>query len=96
MNIKKLIEYPKEGILSKDIINDNFIRVSLFCMAKDAEISEHTSTKRVIIHILEGDGMFFIGKKKIRMIPGEIIKLYKNQKHSLKSFKKTAFVLIFY
>ena len=32
--INELIEYPKNGILSKDIVKNNKLNVTLFCMAK--------------------------------------------------------------
>ncbi len=44
-NIKDLIDSPGQGILSKDIYKDKKSNVTLFCMAKDTEIYEHTSTK---------------------------------------------------
>ena len=52
-NLKKLIEYPKDGILSKQLVRTNKIDITLFCMTKGAEISEHTSTKEGCFHISE-------------------------------------------
>ena len=51
-NIKKLIEYPKQGILSKEILKNEKLDVSLFCMASGTEIGEHTSTKKSFIYFL--------------------------------------------
>lgn len=65
MNVKKLIEYPKSGILSKELIKSKDGNIELFCMAAGAEISKHTSTKRVVVYILEGKGVFNAGKKRI-------------------------------
>ena len=41
-NLKKLIEYPKEGIISKTILKDDNVDIDLFCMTKNAKISPHT------------------------------------------------------
>jgi len=94
MNLKKLIEYPKQGIISKDISRTKNENISLFCMAKGSSMDEHTSTKKVLVYVIEGSGVFNIGSKKISMKPGELITLEKNKKHSLKADKKTAFLLI--
>ncbi len=95
-NLKELIEYPKEGVLSKVILKDPKLNITLFCMAKGTEISEHTSTKAGFIHILEGNGIFNLEEKEIIMKPGELIIMKENQIHSLKAIENTSFLLILY
>jgi len=93
-NIKKLIEYPKQGILSKEIIKKGNLDVSLFCMAKGSEIGEHTSTKQGVIYVLEGEGIFNLEGKRIEMKTGELIFMNKNSEHSLIARKNTSFLLV--
>jgi len=50
--IKKLIEYPKSGIISKEIFKTNKFDATLFCMAKDTDISDHTSTREALVFVL--------------------------------------------
>ena len=92
-NIRELIEYPKEGILNKEIFNDSKLDVSLFCMAKGAKIGEHTSTKKGTIYVLEGKGVFVLEKKSIKMLPGVFIYMKENAVHSLKVEENTSFIL---
>ena len=92
-NIKNLIEYPSQGILSKEIIKDEKIDVTLFCMAKGTEMSEHTSTKEGIIYIVEGEGIFRLEEKDIKMLPGVFIHMKENMVHSLKAEENTSFML---
>ena len=92
MNIKQLIKYPKKGILSEEILKDT-IEVSLFCMSKGSEMSEHTSTKKAIVHVLEGRGIFNLEGKDIEMKPGILIHMKENARHSLKALDNTAFLL---
>ena len=96
LDIKKLIEYPQVGILSKEIIKTNNRNVSLFCMAKKTEMSEHTSTKYGYIYVLEGNGIFKLENKKIKMLPGVFIEMKKNAAHSLKAMENTSFLLILF
>ncbi|MFA4952751.1 MAG: cupin domain-containing protein [Candidatus Pacearchaeota archaeon] len=92
-NIYELIEYPKEGILSKNIHKDNKSDVTLFCMTKDAEMLEHTSTREGFIYVLEGEGIFNLEGKDIKMKKGTLIIMNKNEKHSLGANKNLSFLL---
>jgi len=91
-NIKDLIEYPKNGIFSKELVKN----ITLFCMAKGAELGEHTSTKEGFIYIIEGKGIFNLEGKKIKMLPGVFINMKRNAVHSLKAEKNTSFLLSLY
>jgi nitric oxide dioxygenase len=91
-NILELIEYPEEGILSKEIVKGK-MNVTLFCMAKGTEMTEHTSTKQGTIYVVEGDGVFKLSGKDIQMKPGVIIYMKENEVHSIKSHENTSFIL---
>ncbi len=91
--INKMVEYPSQGILSKQIF-DEILDVTLFCMAKNSSISEHTSTKQGFVYVIEGKGIFNIENKEIKMVPGKIIYIDENAKHSLKVGKNTSFLLV--
>ena len=95
-NINELIEYPKEGILSKKIIEYEKIDVTLFCMAKGTKISGHTSVKSGIIQVIEGDGTFNLKGKDIKMQKNVFIFMKKNEIHSLKAKENTSFLLILF
>ena len=92
-NIKKLIEYPKKGIISKKIIKEKNLDISLFCMAKNTEISKHTTTRKAIVYVIEGKGIFNLKGKEIQMLPGVFIYMDKNAIHSLKANENTSFIL---
>ena len=92
--INEMIEYPKEGILSKEVSKTDKLDVSLFCMAKATDIGEHTSTKQGFIYVLEGKGIFNLEGEDIVMEPGISIFMKENAKHSLKSEENTSFLLV--
>ncbi len=92
-DLNKLIEYPKSGILSKVILKSESKDVTLFCMSKGSELSEHTSTKEGFVYVLEGNGTFVLKGKKIAMKEGVLIHMEKNAKHSLKAKSNTTFLL---
>jgi len=92
-SIKEMVEYPKEGVLSKDIVKTKRNNVSLFCMAAGTEMGEHTSTKQGFIYVVEGRGIFNLEGKDIKMLPGVFIFMKENAIHSLKAEENTAFIL---
>ena len=92
-NANLLIEYPKDGVLSKVILKTSNINVTLFCMAKGTDIGEHTSTKEGTVQVIEGKGIFILEGEEIQMAPGILIHLEKNAVHSLKAEDNTSFIL---
>ncbi len=92
--IKQMIEYPKEGVLSKEVFKNEKSDVGLFCMAKGTEINEHTSTKQGYVYVIEGKGIFNLEGKDIEMKEGVFINMKENAVHSLKAEENTSFLLI--
>jgi len=92
-NIMDMIEYPREGILSKDLFRSDKDNISLFCMAKGAAMEDHTSTKEGTVHVLEGEGTFNLEGEEIAMKPGVVIFMEKNVIHNLKAEENMSFLL---
>lgn len=92
--INELIEYPKEGILSKEIVKNDKLNITLFCMAKGTDISEHTSTKQGFVYVIEGEGIFNLKGKEITMSSGVFIYMKEDAIHSLKANENTSFLLV--
>ena len=92
-NIAELIDYSKKGIVSKEILSDDKIDVTLFCMSAGTKLSEHTTTKKAIVNVIEGEGIFNLKGKDIKMVPGIIIYMDKNVLHSLKAINNISFTL---
>jgi nitric oxide dioxygenase len=94
--LKKLIEYPTSGILSKAVDKNDKVEISLFCMAKGTDLSEHTSTREGLVVVLDGNGEFILEGKRIKMTPGVFIHMSSNAVHALKATENTAFLLILF
>ena len=93
VNIKQIIEYPEKGIMSKEVVGNEKIDSTLFCMAEGTDISDHTSTKQGFVYVLEGEGIFNLKGKEIKMESGVFIYLEKGVVHSIKADKNTSFLL---
>jgi len=93
-NILKMIEYPKQGVLSKEIFKKGKMDCTLFCMASGTEISEHTSTKQGMVYVIDGQGIFNLEGEDIEMKVGVFIYMKENAVHSLKANENISFLLI--
>ena len=92
-NVNKMLEYPKEGIISKTLVKNDKIEIGLYCMTAGTEMSEHTSTKAGFVHILDGKGVFRIEGENIKMFPGVFFFMKENSVHSLRADENTSFIL---
>jgi nitric oxide dioxygenase len=95
-NIKGMIEYPKEGILSKQIFKSKALDATLFCMTGGSELSKHTSTREGLMIVIEGEGSFSLNRMRIIMKPGVVIHMDKKAAHSLKAKSNLSFALILF
>tara|TARA_Y100000310_G_scaffold78602_1_gene75256 strand:+ start:356 stop:652 length:297 start_codon:yes stop_codon:yes gene_type:complete len=95
-NIKQMIEYPKEGILSKELIKNDKVDIGLFCMAKGTEMSDHTSVRPAFVQVIEGKGIFNLAGEDIEMKPGVFINMEADDVHGLKAEENTTFILGLY
>ncbi len=93
-NLKEMISYSDGGILSKVVLNEGSMNVTLFCMAAGTEISEHTAKKSGFVKVIEGNGVFNIEGEEIEIKEGAFISLKKDQVHSLKADENTSFLLV--
>jgi nitric oxide dioxygenase len=93
-NLQQLINYSAGGILSKVILKNTTQEITLFCMAKGTEISDHTSTKQGFLYVIEGDGIFTLEGEEIQMSAGVFIFMEENKVHSIEAKENTSFVLV--
>ncbi|MEM9809329.1 MAG: cupin domain-containing protein [Cyanobacteria bacterium P01_D01_bin.56] len=93
IQLKDCINYPASGVLSKVIWKNEVCQYSLFCLAANTEISEHTSTRNATVQVLEGTGSLMLNGKKIPLEPGQFIFMTANAPHALTAVSDLTFVL---
>ena len=90
--VKELIVYSEQGVMSKEI----YPGCTLFSMAANTAISEHTTTKQGWVYVLEGKGIFNLQGEDIVMGTGVLIPLEKQAVHSLQAEENTSFLLFLF
>ena len=85
---------PARGIHSQTLSDENGIELVLFAFAPGEQLSEHTSARPAVIHILSGEADLTVGADAHRAIPGTWVRMPANTKHSLVA--RTALVMALY
>jgi quercetin dioxygenase-like cupin family protein len=85
---------PARGILSQTLSNEDGIELVLFSFAAGEQLSEHTSARPAIIHILSGEGDLTVGVDAHRAIPGTWVRMPADTRHSVAA--RTALVMALY
>jgi quercetin dioxygenase-like cupin family protein len=74
---------PARGILSQTLSNEDGVEFLLFAFAAGEQLSEHTSVRPAIIHVLQGEGELTVGGDAYSVGPGTWLRMAPDVKHSL-------------
>lgn len=91
--LREQIEYPSAGVLSKVLLKDNACQYTLFCLAANTDISEHTSTRNATINVIEGRGLLTLSGENIALTSGVFVFMPANAPHALKAEENMTFLL---
>ncbi len=93
IDLESLIEFPRDGIVSKTILKTTGKDVTLFCMSSGQLLSSHTASYPAIIHVLQGKGEVTLAKKKYEAKPNSWFYMPANLSHAIKSTENFVFLL---
>lgn len=91
--LREQIEYPHAGVLSKVLLKDQACQYTLFCLAANTEIAEHTSTRNATVNVIEGRGLLTLLGQDIALNPGVFVFIPANAPHALKAEENLVFLL---
>lgn len=83
LKIKEQVEYQKGQVVSKTLVQNDKVSVTIFSFDKDEEISTHAAGGDALVTVLEGKGKFTIGGKVHVLNEGESIIMPKDIPHSV-------------
>jgi quercetin dioxygenase-like cupin family protein len=88
------IEVPANGILSRTIHEDAFVKAVLFGFSAGQELSEHTASMPAEIIVLSGQATLTLGDQTIEAGPGSWIHMTPGLKHSVRTTSPLVMLLI--
>jgi nitric oxide dioxygenase len=93
VDLEGMIEFPRDGIVSKTILKKADKDVTLFCMSTGQLMSSHTSSYPAIIHMLQGKGEVTLANKKYEAKPNAWFYMPPNLPHAIKATQNLVFLL---
>ena len=94
LKIKDQVEYQEGQVVSKTLVQNELVSVTIFSFDKDEEISTHAAGGDALVTVLEGKGKFTIGGKEHILKEGKSIIMPKNIPHAVYGEEKFKMLLV--
>lgn len=73
LNLKNQVSVLENQVVSKTLVQNNSVGMTLFAFDKDTMISSHKSTGDAFVQILEGEATLTVGDVKYDLKEGETL-----------------------
>ncbi|WP_291455434.1 cupin domain-containing protein [Actinomyces sp. oral taxon 448] len=83
LGLNDALPISEETTTSRVVVNNDVLRTVIFTFDAGQMLTEHASTKAVVVTLLEGEMDFSIGERNERMKAGDVIYLAPNDRHAL-------------
>ena len=83
LELKNLVVYQEGQVVSKTLVRNSAVSVTLFAFEKDEEISTHESGGDAMVTVLEGTGRFTIDGREHILKAGQSIVMPARKPHAV-------------
>lgn len=94
LELRDQLTYQQGQVVSKTLIQNDAVSVTLFAFEKDEEISTHESGGDAMVTVLEGTGRFTIEGDAFILHEGETIIMPANKPHAVYGEERFKMLLI--
>jgi len=81
--LKDQVSYQKGQVVSKTLVQNDYVSVTVFSFDKGEEISTHASGGDAMVTVLEGTGKFTVGEDVFILNQGETLIMPKDIPHAV-------------
>jgi quercetin dioxygenase-like cupin family protein len=92
-NLSEIIEFAKDGIVSKTIVDESAVKALIMAFAPGQSLSEHTAGVPASIHILKGHASVLLGDERHDAPAGTYIYMPAGLKHAVDAIDEMVFLL---
>lgn len=85
ITLSGLVEYQEGQIVSRTLVQNKAVGITLFAFDKDEEISSHESSGDALVYILDGSAQITIGEEVFYPKKDETIVMPAGLPHALKA-----------
>jgi quercetin dioxygenase-like cupin family protein len=89
-----LIEYQRDAVVSKTIIDKPSGTLTLFAFDKGQGLSEHTAPFDALVYLLDGEAEVTISGKPVQIKQGEMVIMPANRPHALRAISRFKMMLV--
>ena len=83
LQLKDLVEYQAGQVVSKTLVQNEKVSMTLFSFDKDEEISTHAAGGDAMVTVLEGTGRFTVGGEVFVLSAGDTLIMPKDVPHAV-------------
>lgn len=94
LQLKDLVSYQDGQVVSKTLVQNDLVSMTVFSFDKGEEISSHSAKGDAMVTILEGNGRFTIADEVFYLSEGETLIMPKGIPHAVYGEEKFKMQLI--
>ena len=83
MKLKDLVDYQKGQVVSKTLVQNELVSMTIFSFDKGEEISTHAAGGDAMVTVLDGKGKFTVGGDVFVLTEGETLNMPKDIPHAV-------------
>lgn len=83
LNLKDLVDYAQGQVVSKTLVQNDYVSITIFSFDKGEEISTHAAGGDAMVTVLEGKGRFTVGGEIFYLEAGETLIMPKDIPHAV-------------
>ncbi|MDQ1248958.1 MAG: hypothetical protein QG597_3332 [Actinomycetota bacterium] len=85
---------PHEATTSRVVVNNELLRVVMFAMDAEQELTDHAAARAVVVQVIEGELTFTVGATAHDLVAGDVVYLAPNERHAVLARTPTRFALV--
>ena len=94
LELKDLVAYQEAQVVSKTLVQNEYVSMTIFSFDKGEEISTHAAGGDAMVTVLEGKGRFTVADKVFYLEAGETLIMPKDIPHAVYGEEKFKMQLI--
>ena len=94
LNLKELVKYQEGQVVSKTLVQNDYVSITIFSFDKGEEISTHAAGGDAMVTVLEGKGKFTVGGEVFFLEAGETLIMPKDIPHAVYGEEKFKMQLV--
>ena len=94
IQLKELVSFQKGQVVSKTLVQNEYVSMTIFSFDKDEEISTHAAAGDAMATVLEGKGQFTVQNQIFILEKNDTLIMPKNIPHAVKAIEPFKMQLI--